>query len=135
MCRVTNLVWLGIRVDSARRYLELVIMLEPKRKSVSSILQYQQLKAAAGGSGVGGGSGAGSGPGSGNGAAWRRLRQNQELVCCIIEAVPGGYLIRVEDVDLPSYLITEACLEPGQEILAQLFCIHRKNLILCPLAG
>ncbi len=108
-------------------------MLGPKRKSVSSILQYQQLKAAAGGSGVGGGSG--SGPGSGNGATWRRLRPNQELVCSIIEAVPGGYLIKVDDVDLPSYLITEARIEPGQEILAQFFCIHRKNLILCPLAG
>ncbi len=106
-------------------------MLRPQRKNVASIVQYQQLRAAAGGSGVGGGSGSGSR----NGATWRRLRPNQELVCRIIEAVPGGYLIKVDDVDLPSYLITDACIEPGQEILAQFFCVHQKNLILCPLAG
>ena len=106
-------------------------MLRPQHKSISSIFQYQQLKTAAGGSGVGGG----SGPGGRNGATWRRLRPNQELVCCILEAVPGGYLIKVDEVDLPSYLISEAHIEPGQEILAQFLCKYRNNLILCPLAG
>ncbi|MFA7339934.1 MAG: hypothetical protein WC028_24330 [Candidatus Obscuribacterales bacterium] len=97
----------------------------------STILQFQVLKTAAGGSGVGDGSGSG---GRG-GASWKRLRANQEFVCRILEAVPGGYLIKVDDVDLPSYLISEACIEPGQEILAQFFCSHKRNLILCPLAG
>lgn len=106
-------------------------MLGPQRKNVASIMQYQQLKAAAGGSGVGGGSGSGCG----SGGNCRRLRQSQEVVCCVLEAVPGGYLIKVDGVDLPSYLVTEACIEPGQEILAQVFCIHRKSLTLCPVAG
>lgn len=104
----------------------------PQSKNVCSILQYQELKAAAGGSGIGGG---GSGRGGRNGAPWKRLRANQEIVCRILEAVPGGYLIEVDDVDLPSFLISEACIEPGQQILAQFLCIHKRNLILCPLAG
>jgi hypothetical protein len=102
----------------------------PQSKNVCSILQYQELKAAAGGSGVGGG-----GRGGRNGASWKRLRANQEIVCRILEAVPGGYLIEVDDVNLPSYLISEACIEPSQQILAQFLCIHKRNLILCPLAG
>ncbi|MBP9092479.1 hypothetical protein KBI23_15735 [bacterium] len=103
----------------------------PKSKNVSSIVEYQRLKAAAGGSGVGGG----GGRGSANGATWKRLRANQEIGCRILESVPGGYLIRVDEVDLPSYLVSEASIESGQEILAQFFCIHKGSLILCPLAG
>ncbi|MDP3507234.1 MAG: hypothetical protein Q8T09_04545 [Candidatus Melainabacteria bacterium] len=97
-----------------------------KLKNVSSILEYQQLKAAAGGSGGGG---------QGHGAKRKCLRVNQEIACRILESVPGGYLVKVDDVDLPSYLVSEARIESGQEILAQVFCIHNGSLILCPLAG
>jgi hypothetical protein len=103
-------------------------MLASKLKNVSLSLEYQQLKAAAGGSGVGG-------SGRGPGARWARLRVNQEIACRILESVPGGYLVKVDDVDLPSYLVSEARIESGQEILAQVFCIHKGRLILCPLAG
>ena len=107
----------------------------PKSKNVSSIVEYQLLKAAAGGSGAGGGSGSGGGSGGASGANLRRLRASQEIVCRILETVPGGYLIKVDNLDLPSYLISEARIQPGQEILAQFFCIHKGCLILCPLAG
>jgi len=102
-----------------------------ERKVVTSLLQYQQLKTAAGGSGVGG-SGAGGGRGNPD---LRRLRENQEITVRIVEAIPGGYRIKVADFDLPSYLLSDAKIRIDEEILARFLCGYKDNFIFCPLAG
>ncbi|MFA6556886.1 MAG: hypothetical protein WCT03_10740 [Candidatus Obscuribacterales bacterium] len=106
-------------------------MQQRERKVVTSLLQYQQLKTAAGGSGVGG-SGAGGGRGNPD---LRRLRENQEITVRIVEAIPGGYRIKVADFDLPSYLLSDARIRIGEEILARFLCGYKDNLIFCPIAG
>jgi hypothetical protein len=105
---------------------------QQERKVVTSLLQYQQLKTAAGGSGVGG---SGAGGGRGRNPDLRRLRENQEITVRIVEAIPGGYRIKVADFDLPSYLLSDAKIRIGEEILAQFLCGYKDNLIFCPLAG
>ena len=102
-------------------------MQQRQRKGVVSQLQYQQLKTAAGGTG--------SGSGGRGHSALRRLRETKEITVCVVESIPGGYLVKVNDFDMPSYLITEAKIEIGKEILAQFLCVYKNNLIFCPLAG
>lgn len=106
-------------------------MQQRERKVVTSLLQYQQLKAAAGGSGVGG-SGAGGGRGNPD---LRRLRENKEITVRIVEAIPGGYQIKVAEFDLPSYLLSDARIRIDEKILARFLCCYKDNLIFCPLAG
>ncbi|CAN5407160.1 hypothetical protein BH11CYA1_BH11CYA1_48480 [soil metagenome] len=96
-----------------------------QRKGLPSLLQYQQLKAAAGGAGSGGG----------GHLSLRHLRANKEITVHIVEAIPGGYLIQVPDFNMPSYLISEANIAIGHKILAQFLCLYKNNLIFCPLAG
>ncbi len=102
-------------------------MQQRRRKGVPSLLQYQQLKAAAGGSGAG--SGGRGGPGL------RQLRERNEIAVHIVAAIPGGYLIKVANFTMPTYLVSDAHIEPGQEILAQFLCIRSNSLIFCPIAG
>jgi hypothetical protein len=69
------------------------------------IIQYEQLKAAAGGGGSRGGNG---------------LTPGQNVICTVISSEPGGYAVTVTGrPNAPGFLPTQAILRSGEEILAQ----------------
>jgi hypothetical protein len=95
-----------------------------RRKPKPEIIEYKQLKTAAGGGGPGGpGGGGSSGGGSG-------FRAGDDLVCKIIDAEPGGYAVVVRKNNLPGFLPTQALLQTGEEILAKFVCEVNHRMLL-----
>jgi len=90
----------------------------PRRhKPHAEIIQYKQLKTAAGGSGSFGGGGGGFAPG-------------QNLICKVSHAEPSGYAVIIVKDNLPGFLPTEVRLRPGEEILAQFVCVSNRRILL-----
>jgi hypothetical protein len=75
-------------------------------KPKAEIIQYEQLRAAAGGSGSSSGGG---------------YRCGQNLICKVSHAEPGGWAVVLQKDDTPGFLVTDLKLRPGEEILLCLF--------------
>ena len=91
------------------------------------ILQYEDLKAAAGGSGAGGGRGRRSGSGGKGGGGYKA---GQDVVCKIIEPSPGGYDVVLLKDNLKGFLPTQVRLNPGAKIVGQFVCMHNERALL-----
>jgi len=89
-----------------------------RRPQKARIIEYKQLKTAAGGSGAASGGG-----GSG-------FRPGENLVCRTKNAEPGGYAVSIKNGDLPGFLPTQAMLRPGAELVAQYVCMHNNRILL-----
>jgi len=90
----------------------------PRRKPPKSkIIEYKQLKTAAGGSGSGGGCGWDFGPG-------------ESLRARVIADEPGGYAIVIVQHNLEGFLPTQALLRTGEEILCQFVCVHKHRILV-----
>lgn len=89
-----------------------------RSKPTAEIVQYEQLKAAAGGSGSSGSGG---------------YRSGQKIVCKIMNSEPGGYVVSIPNDNMPGFLPTSALLHPGAEVLAQYVCVHRGRVMVSAL--
>jgi len=93
----------------------------PRRRPPKAIIiEYKQLRTAAGGSGASGG-------GGGSGSPWR---PGENLICRVMNSEPGGYAVVVKSGDLAGFLPTQAMLRPGTEIVAQYVCIHNNRILV-----
>ncbi len=101
--------------------------MRPRKQPKPEIIEYKQLKAAAGGGGSGGSRG-GRGPSGGGGGGG--FRPGQNLHCKVIKEEPGGYAMVIVTHNLPAFLPTQALLRPGDEILAQFVCVHNNRILL-----
>lgn len=89
-----------------------------RSKRQPKIIEYEQLKAAAGGSG--------SGTGSGN----IGIRAGQFVACKVLRAACGGYDVKLHKHNVLGFLPTEATLNDGDELVAQFVCMHNNRVLL-----
>ena len=95
-----------------------------RRPPKAMIIEYKQLKTAAGGSGTFGGGG-----GSG-------FRAGENVICRVVSSEPGGYAVVIKNGNWPGFLPTQAMLRPGNEIVAQYICVHNNRvLVSVPVSG
>lgn len=87
-----------------------------RRPPKAQIIEYKQLKTAAGGSGASGGGGG--------------FRAGENLICKVIKDEPGGYEVLIVNHYLAGFLPTQALLRPGEEILGQFVCVHNHRILL-----
>jgi hypothetical protein len=84
-------------------------------KPKAEIIQYEQLRAAAGGSGSSSGGG---------------FRCGQSLICKVSHAEPGGWAVIVQKDAMPGFLFTDLQLRPGDEIFAIFVCVRDGRILL-----
>ena len=91
----------------------------PKRSRTPKVelIEYNQLKAAAGGSGA-----------SGGGSFYR---QGQNLRCKILSKTnDGGYDVLILEDNVRAFLKTGNDYEDGEEALAMFVCVHKSRIVL-----
>ncbi len=82
----------------------------------AEILEYKQLKTAAGGSGASGGGGSG-------------FHAGENLVCKVSHEEPGGYSVLVPNHNVVGFLPTEQQFTPGEEVLVQYVCTSSGRML------
>ena len=100
-------------------------MKRKRKPELDTVLQYDDLKTDAGGTGAGGRGGRGSGTGSGGGG----FRAGQNVVCRIVGAEPGGYAVYVEGYG-DGFLPTPVVLEVDQKIQALYVCTYNNRALV-----
>ncbi len=93
-----------------------MVFMPRRRPPQAQIIEYKQLKTAAGGSGS---------SGSGGG-----FRAGENLICKVIKAEPSGYEVLIVNHYLAGFLPTQALLRPGEEVLGQIVCVHNHRILL-----
>ena len=92
-------------------------MTKRARPLKAEILEYKQLKAAAGGSGASGGGGTG-------------FRAGETMICKISHWEPNGYAALVPKYNVVGLLVTEQRFAPGEEVSVQFVCISKSRMLL-----
>jgi hypothetical protein len=94
----------------------------PKRTRLprTEIIEYKQLKAAAGGSGASGGGGT-------------SYKSGQSVKCRIVAKEACGYEVWIIKDNLHAFLQSGANLKVGQDILSVFVCVQNRRIILYPL--
>jgi len=85
------------------------------------IIEYKQLKTAAGGSGSSGG---GGGP---------FYKEGQIIACKVHYAEKDGYAVNSQKYNLPGFMKTSKILKPGDDVLGVFVCVHNGRMILSQL--
>lgn len=85
-----------------------------RKQSTPEIVEYKDLKAAAGGGGSGD---------SG-------FIAGQEMECEILQAEAGGYLVFMEKYHLNGFLPTEMNYKQGERVIALFICKHNNRIVV-----
>lgn len=96
----------------------------PKRRRApkAEIIEYRQLKAAAGGGGSSGGSGGKTG-----------YKAGQNVACIVVHQEKDGYSVVTEKDNLPGFIATAQIHQPGDQISAVVVCVHNGRILLSQL--
>lgn len=99
--------------------MEFMQMTKRLRIAKPEIIEYRQLRAAAGGSGSSGG-------GSGSGG----YKAGERVVCTVFDSDKHGYKVVIQKDNLPAVLASCQVRKPGEEIVSVFVCVHNGRILL-----
>jgi len=107
----------------------------PKRSRppTPQIIEYKQLKTAAGGSGASGGGGSSGGTGASGGGGGSFYRPGQTVPSKVNYAERDGYAVTIGKDNLPGFIKTAIVLRPGDDVLGVFVCFHNGRILLSQL--